>query len=113
VLLDGVKEEPLNAALMKHDLLEPTDARDSIRNTIRSTDNAVLVGVPEADLHHVVRFSPGAVGKVKGIKDLQCPALKPVCLAAEYLRKASISFSMEIKWTNLCATLVHNASLDS
>lgn len=50
---NSIKEETFNAAFMQHDLLEPTNARDSIKDAIASLYDAIIVRVPETYLEPV------------------------------------------------------------
>lgn len=85
VLLDVVQEEALNTALVQDDLLEPGQANDSVGDAIRTMDDTVRVGIPHADLNHVVCLLPRPIGKPKTVEDLKTAALQAVCLTAEDL----------------------------
>lgn len=84
-LVNCIEEPPLNPALVNHDLLETADAGNGVRDTRGAADNALLVGVPETDLQHVVYLDPCLVTKSEAIEDLQSTTLQAVCRTVENL----------------------------
>lgn len=89
VLLNGIEEKAFDTALVQNHLLEPTNPGDGVGNTVRSSNPALLIWVPETNLDHVVGFAPYAVCEIERVEDFQRSALQAVCLAVEDLHKIS------------------------
>jgi hypothetical protein len=84
-LVDRVKKESLNSALVKNNLLETADTRNCIGNMGASLQDACLIRLLERALEYVIYFDLASMGKAKRVKDLQSSALETIRLVAEYL----------------------------
>jgi hypothetical protein len=69
--LNRIKEESFDPALVKHDLLKPADSWNRVWDAITSSNNAVLVRIPQIYFEHMIRLNPGTVSKSEGIENLQ------------------------------------------
>lgn len=56
-LCNRVEKVPLNAALVQRALVEPPNAGDSVGDTVRTANDAIVVGVPQPDRGHVTRLT--------------------------------------------------------